>query len=107
MSFRWQIVPLLLIAVSPQLASTGFAAEAATRDNAVAVGGSYAGIERTRIAARLASNGFVLTGDIRRKGQFIVINATKEGADWRLVLDGVSGEIIGKRPVSPIITVSQ
>jgi hypothetical protein len=107
MSFRGHIFALLLIAVCPQGASTVFAAEAATRDNTVPAVGPSDGMERTRIAARLASSGFALTGYIRRKGQFVILNAAKEGTDWRLVLDGVTGEIIGKRPVPPIITVSQ
>ena len=107
MSFRWYIAAFLFIVVSPQFVTVGRAAEAATIGNMSVDSVSHARIERTRLAARLASSGFVLVGDPRRKGQFVVLNAMKQGNDWRLVVDGITGDIIGKKPVLPMIAVSQ
>jgi hypothetical protein len=107
MSFRWKIMSLILTVVSPHFVSGAVAAEAATPDPAVRNSGSLGRMEKAGIVARLAKSGFQLNGDLRHKGQFILLNATKEGADWRLVLDGNTGEIIGKRPAAPVITVSQ
>lgn len=105
--FRWRIAALMFIAAGPQLVSAGRAAEAATIGTMSVDSVSRARIERTRLAARLASSGFVLVGEPRRKGQFVVLNAMKQGNDWRLVVDGVTGDIIGKKPVIPMIAVSQ
>jgi hypothetical protein len=76
------------------------AAEAAVPQLGEFVGSGLTDAERMRMAGRLQREGFALAGDIRRKGQLIVAVALQQGVPWRLVIDGQSGEIIGRRPLA-------
>jgi hypothetical protein len=60
---------------------------------------------RQRLSTRLAQAGFVMTGDGRRKGQFVILEARRDGVSWRLVLDGSTGEIVGRRPLGQLISL--
>ncbi len=54
---------------------------------------------RARAEARLERAGFELVGEPRRKGDFLVITATRESLSWRIVVDQRSGEIVGQKPI--------
>ncbi len=54
---------------------------------------------RGRAEARLERAGFELVGEPRRKGDFLVIIATRESVSWRIVVDQRSGEIVGQKPI--------
>lgn len=54
---------------------------------------------RGRAEARLERAGFELVGEPRRKGDFLVITATRESLSWRIVVDQRSGEIVGQKPI--------
>ncbi len=54
----------------------------------------------SRLETRLVREGFTAVGDWRRKGDFVVVTASKASIPWRLVLDGRTGEIIGQKPLS-------
>ncbi len=53
-----------------------------------------------RLEMRLVREGFTAVGEWRRKGDFVVVTASKASIPWRLVLDGRTGEIIGQKPLS-------
>jgi hypothetical protein len=55
--------------------------------------------ERARVAQALRRESFTAPGEMRRKGQIIVVTALQQGFPWRLVVDSVTGEIIGRRPL--------
>jgi hypothetical protein len=55
---------------------------------------------RVRLEARLQSQGYAVTGETRRKGDFIILTASRSNAPWRLVVDGRTGEIVGQRLLS-------
>ncbi|MGL4638029.1 MAG: hypothetical protein ACRCWF_18770 [Beijerinckiaceae bacterium] len=80
-------------------------AEAATAGLGLPAQGALDAQVRQRLAARLAQEGFVTTGDTRRKGQFVILEATRAGTTWRLVLDGNTGEIVGRRPLGQLISL--
>lgn len=63
------------------------------------------GTVRARLEDVLAKSGYRLTGDLRRKGQLISTVAERDGATWKLVLDGKSGEIIGRRLVATAVNL--
>ena len=48
---------------------------------------------------RLERAGFELVGAPRRKGDFLIVTATRESVSWRIVVDHRSGEIVGQRPI--------
>ncbi len=52
-----------------------------------------------RTEARLERAGFELVGAPRRKGDFLIVTATRESISWRIVVDQRSGEIVGQRPI--------
>ncbi len=54
---------------------------------------------RGRAEARLERAGFELVGAPRRKGDFLIVTATRESISWRIVVDQRSGEIVGQRPI--------
>ena len=56
---------------------------------------------RGRAETRLERAGFELVGEPRRKGDFLIVTATRESVSWRLVVDGRSGEIVGQKPLGP------
>lgn len=56
---------------------------------------------RGRAELRLERAGFELVGEPRRKGDFLIVTATRESIAWRLVVDGRSGEIVGQKPLGP------
>ena len=55
------------------------------------------GDSRARLEAIIAKNGYRQVGEMRRKGQLISTVAERAGGSWKLVLDGHSGEIVGRR----------
>ncbi len=54
---------------------------------------------RGRAEIRLERAGFELVGEPRRKGDFLIVTATRESVSWRIVVDRRSGEIVGQRPI--------
>jgi len=54
---------------------------------------------RSRVEARLEHDGFELVGESRRKGDVLIVTATRESISWLLVVDRRSGEIVGQRPL--------
>jgi hypothetical protein len=56
--------------------------------------------ERTRVEQALRRESFTLVGEVRRKGQLVIVTAVQQGVPWRLVIEGGSGEIIGRRPLA-------
>jgi hypothetical protein len=61
--------------------------------------------DRVRVEQALRRESFTLFGDVRRKGQIIIVLAVQQGAPWRLVIDGQSGEIIGRRPLAETVAL--
>jgi hypothetical protein len=55
--------------------------------------------DQQRIHSLMLKDGYKLRGDMRRKGQMFTMVAEREGIAWRLVVDGVSGELIGRKMV--------
>jgi uncharacterized iron-regulated membrane protein len=53
-----------------------------------------------RAEARLQRAGFQTIGEARRKGGLIIVEASRGGHAWRLVVDSRTGEIVGQRPTS-------
>jgi hypothetical protein len=74
---------------------------------AIATDGAFTSAERARIAARLERENFTLTGELRRKGQLVILVAVQQDVTWRLVLDGRSGDIIGRRPLAETISLAR
>ncbi len=62
---------------------------------------------RDRITLKLTQQGFVINGEPRRKGQFVVVLATRASVPWRLVIDGTTAEIIGRRPLGQLISLQE
>jgi hypothetical protein len=56
--------------------------------------------ERVRIEQALRRESFTIVGESRRKGQLIIVTAVQQGVPWRLVIEGGTGEIIGRRPLA-------
>jgi hypothetical protein len=54
-----------------------------------------------RLETRLTREGYILIGEPRRKGDFVILTASRASVPWRLVVDGRTGEIIGQKPLSP------
>jgi hypothetical protein len=54
----------------------------------------------SRLETRLTREGFVLVGEPRRKGDFVILTASRASVPWRLVIDGRTGEIIGQKPLA-------
>jgi hypothetical protein len=88
------------------LTKSVWAAEAAGASTALFKNGIVDEAIRDRMTLKLAQQGFALTGEPRRKGQFVIIQATRSGVPWRLVIDGTTGEIIGRRPLGQLISLS-
>ena len=70
------------------LALSGFAASAPAGEAA-----------RSRAETRLQRAGFELVGEAKRKGDFVILNATRDSIAWLFVIDGRSGEIVGQKPL--------
>jgi hypothetical protein len=87
------------------LAKSVWAAEAAGISTALFKSGIMDEAVRDRMVVKLAQQGFALTGEPRRKGQFVILLATRSGVPWRLVIDGTTGEIIGRRPLGQLISL--
>jgi hypothetical protein len=87
------------------LARSVCAAEAAGVSVFLFKGGIVDEAVRDRMTRKLAQQGFALTGEPRRKGQFIILQAMRSGVPWRLVIDGTTGEVIGRRPLGQLISL--
>jgi hypothetical protein len=61
--------------------------------------------DRARVEQALRRESLAPVGDVRRKGQVIVIVAVQHGIPWRIVIDGPSGEIIGRRPLPETVAL--
>ncbi|MGL4241013.1 MAG: hypothetical protein ACRCTI_07865 [Beijerinckiaceae bacterium] len=97
---RQFILAAPIAAASFAMPSAALAAEAAAPLAGDGVSASLTESDRAAIEQRLRSQNYVLTGDIRRKGALIVALGVQQGVPWRLVIDGRSGEIIGRRPLA-------
>jgi hypothetical protein len=62
---------------------------------------------RQRLDTRLRREGYTLVGELRRKGDFIIVTANRGSAPWRLVVDHRSGEIIGRKPIDWMLPDSE
>ncbi len=82
------------------LSSTALMPGAARAAEAMPLSAGYTQSIPSRVETRLLREGFVLVGDYRRKGDFVVLTASKASVPWRLVLDGRTGEIIGQKPLA-------
>jgi hypothetical protein len=51
------------------------------------------------VTERLARDGYEMVGAPVRKGELVVLSASRTGTVWRLVIDPRTGGIIGQRPV--------
>ena len=60
---------------------------------------SAAEAARGKIESRLQRAGFELVGEARRKGEFLVMHAARDGITWLLVVDGRTGQIVGEKPL--------
>jgi hypothetical protein len=79
---------------------SGTALMPAAAQEAAPLSAAYTQSIPSRLETRLVREGFVSIGDWRRKGDFVVVTASKSSVPWRLVLDGRTGEIIGQKPLS-------
>jgi hypothetical protein len=64
------------------------------------------GSVRSRLEDILTKSGYRLSGEFRQKGQLISTVADRDGVSWKLVLDGRSGEIIGRRLIATSVTLA-
>jgi hypothetical protein len=80
-----------LLAVGLSAGTEAKAAEAVARPAAL--------LPEARIGERLARDGYELVGIPTRKGDLVVLSATRTGTVWRLVIDPRTGGIIGLRPL--------
>jgi hypothetical protein len=85
---------LLLLPAALLLPGNALAAEAAP------LTASIGDMARVRLEARLQAQGYTMTGETRRKGEFLIVTANRSNAPWRLVVDGRTGEIVGQRLIS-------
>jgi hypothetical protein len=83
------------------------AAEAATPAPADGLPSAFTEAERTRISERLRREDFLPVGEPRRKGTLVILVAVRQDVPWRLVLDGRSGDIIGRRPMAEAISLAR
>jgi hypothetical protein len=88
------------------LSGTALLPRQARAAEAAPLAAGFGDLGRSRLESQLSREGFALTGEARRKGDFIIVTASKSNAPWRLVLDGRTGEIIGQRPLGGAIPVS-
>jgi hypothetical protein len=98
MLFRAAIAILAILAGAWMFATVSRASDLST----VQLGEALASLgeaDRVRLAQSLRRENFTLFGDVRRKGQIVIVTALRQGAPWRLVIDSASGEIIGRRPL--------
>jgi hypothetical protein len=85
----------LLVLISALPWQSAEASEAQARPASVA--------PEARVTERLARDGYEMVGAPVRKGDLVVLSATRTGTTWRLVIDPRTGGIIGQRPVgSPL-----
>lgn len=54
---------------------------------------------RRAVQAELHRAGYEVVGEARRKGELLIVTATRERVSWLLVVDGRTGAIIGQRPL--------
>lgn len=66
---------------------------------ALPTGVSAAETQRRGVRAELHRAGYEVVGETRRKGDLVIVTATRESVSWRLVVDGRTGAIIGQRPL--------
>ncbi len=85
---------LLLLSSIALLPKAAFAAEASP------LSAGYTQSIPSRLETRLIREGYVLIGEPRRKGDFVILTASRASVPWRLVVDGRTGEIIGQKPLS-------
>jgi hypothetical protein len=95
-------VVIAVLAILAAVWAFGSIAHAADRP-AVQAGEALANLDqtdRTRVEQSLRRENFTLVGEARRKGQLLILTAVQQGVPWRLVIEGGSGEIIGRRPLA-------
>jgi hypothetical protein len=85
---------LLLLSGTAMLPKAALAAEAAP------LSAGYTQTIPSRLETRLTRDGYVLIGEPRRKGDFVILTASRASVPWRLVVDGRTGEIIGQKPLT-------
>jgi hypothetical protein len=85
---------LLLLSGTALMPKAVLAAEAAP------LSAGYTQSIPSRLESRLTREGFVVIGEPRRKGDFVILTASRASVPWRLVVDGRTGEIIGQKPLS-------
>jgi hypothetical protein len=78
-----------------------------TAAEAAPLSAGFVDVVRTQVDQRLQKEGYVQFGEVRRKGNFLIVTASKGPTPWRLVVDARTGEIVGQRPLNPAFTVSQ
>jgi hypothetical protein len=60
---------------------------------------SAAETSRRAMRAELHRAGYDVVGEARRRGELLIVTATRENISWRLVVDARTGAIIGQRPL--------